>query len=232
MRSQHTVLVVDDEEGVREMLVDSLRAESYLCHGAANGMEALEILSRTSIDLALVDILMPGLTGQELFQRMRVEHPDVAVVFLTAITDLELAVKNLKEGAFDYIPKPAPNKWLLEKVREALARRQQRLEQRIRQKETEERAAEQSLLLEARMREVRALNQFMQDRLNERVLLQETSRRIATVALQAAETIRALAAEALDADQPEGRGGMGDESPSGPPGEPPPPDSGRRGQSA
>ena len=92
------ILIVDDEEGIRSLMRGSLEAQGYQCFEASDGLAALEVLAREPIDLALTDIMMPGMTGVQFFQEVRQRGYDVGIVFVTAINDLNIAADNLKEG--------------------------------------------------------------------------------------------------------------------------------------
>ena len=116
------ILVVDDEEGIRELFKERLQQQGYVCHTAPSGHAALEILATESIDLALVDIMMPGMTGLSLAQHLRELHRDVAVIFVTAVDSLNVAMDHIKSEGYDYMVKPVPKKRLLESVEEALRR--------------------------------------------------------------------------------------------------------------
>jgi DNA-binding NtrC family response regulator len=100
------ILVVDDEEAMRESLRAWLEKAGHEVEPAAGGSAALDILSRAPCDLALVDIKMPGMDGHELLQRIREEHPRVMVVMITAYGSIESAVEAMKQGATDYLLKP------------------------------------------------------------------------------------------------------------------------------
>ena len=101
-----------------------------MCYTAANGESALGILAAHSVDLALVDMMMPGMTGLSLFGHITDRFPDTAVIFDTAVDDLSLAVRQLKEGAYDYMVKPVSRKRLLHSVEEALSKRRSLLNDR------------------------------------------------------------------------------------------------------
>ena len=111
-----SVLIVDDEEGIRELLKDKLQEQGYCCHTAANGEAALDFLANEEVDLVLLDIMMPGMTGLNLFERTKEMYPDMAVIFITAMEELNVAVENLRNGASDYIVKPVPRKRLTQAV--------------------------------------------------------------------------------------------------------------------
>jgi two-component system response regulator HydG len=100
------ILVVDDEEAMRESLGAWLEKAGHEVDLAPSGREALDVLSRSPCDLALVDIKMPGMDGHELLQRIREEHPRLMVVMITAYGSIESAVDAMKQGATDYLLKP------------------------------------------------------------------------------------------------------------------------------
>ena len=113
------ILIVDDEEGIREMFKETLEDCGYACRTAPSGEVALEILSSSTIDLLLLDILMPKMDGLTCFEQIRESYPDVGVVFVTAMDDVSVAVRNIQEGAYDYLVKPIAAK-LMEQVGFAL----------------------------------------------------------------------------------------------------------------
>lgn len=100
------ILVVDDEEAMRESLAAWLLKGEYSVQKAGSGQEALKVMEELPCDLALVDIKMPGMDGHELLRRMKETHPSTMVVMITAYGSIESAVTAMKEGAEDYILKP------------------------------------------------------------------------------------------------------------------------------
>jgi len=100
------ILVVDDEPLVRRSLSEFLTLEGYCVSTASNGREALELLKNYTADIVITDIKMPELTGIQLLQQIRLNYPDIAVIFITGYGSIENAVEAMKEGAFDYITKP------------------------------------------------------------------------------------------------------------------------------
>jgi DNA-binding NtrC family response regulator len=100
------ILVVDDEQHVRNSLATWFREEGYDVSAAAGGKEALAILAREGSNILLVDIKMPGMDGLELQRKVRELAPDATVIIMTAYASVETAVQALKEGAYDYIVKP------------------------------------------------------------------------------------------------------------------------------
>jgi DNA-binding NtrC family response regulator len=99
------ILIVDDEAGVRESVRILLNTE-YDVSVSASGDEALEMIRRERPDLVLLDIIMPGIDGMELLERIKASDPNLPVVMLTATKTVKTAVAAMKLGAFDYLPKP------------------------------------------------------------------------------------------------------------------------------
>jgi DNA-binding response OmpR family regulator len=137
-----SILVVDDEESIRNILSRRLKAEGYYCEAAADGAEALSKASKKSFDLVLADIKMPVMSGIELLSQMQTEHPDVSVLMITAVVDTKVAVEAMKMGAYDFVTKPFDLDDLNIRVKRALERRglvlenreyQLRLEQKVEQ---------------------------------------------------------------------------------------------------
>jgi DNA-binding NtrC family response regulator len=100
------ILVVDDEQHVRNSLATWFREEGYDVAVAASGKEALAVLTREGSNILLVDIKMPGMDGLELQRKVRELAPDATIIIMTAYASVETAVQALKEGAYDYIVKP------------------------------------------------------------------------------------------------------------------------------
>src|SRR5919205_2648269 len=121
--SKGTVLVVDDEEIMREILEAVLTREGYDVRLAASGAEGLELARALPFDAALVDIMMPGLDGIATLDELKRIDEDLAVIIITAYGSIESAIAAMKTGAFDYITKPFKNEEVLVVVRNALERR-------------------------------------------------------------------------------------------------------------
>jgi len=100
------ILVVDDEEGLREFLAEALHDDGHATVEAADGEEALRLVRASSFDLVLTDLRMPGLSGLDLLRRLRAEQPETEVVVMTAYGTVESAVEAMKLGAYDYLQKP------------------------------------------------------------------------------------------------------------------------------
>ena len=118
-----TLLVIDDEEVMREILETLLAREGYDVRVAASGGEGLEMARALPFDAAIVDIMMPGLDGIATLDELRRIDEDLAVVIITAYASVESAISAMKAGAFDYLTKPFKNDQVLVVVRNALERR-------------------------------------------------------------------------------------------------------------
>ncbi|HEY3065451.1 MAG TPA: sigma-54 dependent transcriptional regulator [Methylomirabilota bacterium] len=118
-----TLLVADDDPGLRESLERTLTREGYSVVLASDGRAALERVQAGGVDLILTDLKMPGLTGLELLRAAKAIAPDVDVVLLTAFGTVEHAVSAMKEGAYDFLTKPFRREQLLKLVAKALERR-------------------------------------------------------------------------------------------------------------
>ncbi|MGE5246801.1 MAG: sigma-54-dependent transcriptional regulator [Verrucomicrobiota bacterium] len=106
MEPKVNILVVDDEEIVRDSLASWLEEDGYEVETAENGMKALERLPLREWSLALVDLKMPGMDGIQLMEEIKKSHPDLTVIIMTAYATVDTAVKAMKRGAYDYTVKP------------------------------------------------------------------------------------------------------------------------------
>jgi DNA-binding NtrC family response regulator len=125
-----TVLVVDDEEGIRQALGRFLSRLGYQVRAAANAVEALEHVTSDPPQAMLCDIRMPETSGVELLPKVLARDPDIAVVMLTAIDDPRTAIECLKLGAFDYLIKPVDLEELELALQHALRKRQLEVDRR------------------------------------------------------------------------------------------------------
>lgn len=101
------ILVVDDEGANRYSVSKTLQKVGYIVSEAANGEEALDMITRQAFDVVLTDIRMPGIDGIELLRRIREQAPEVIVILMTAYATLGNAVEALRLGAHDYLIKPS-----------------------------------------------------------------------------------------------------------------------------
>ena len=116
------ILVVDDDPDIREVLKDRLESLGYVVQAAADGREALEVLEKQNPQLILLDIEMPAMSGLEVLKEVRKRELDITVVMITAYGTIERAVEAMKEGAYDFIPKPFEPDHVALSVRKALER--------------------------------------------------------------------------------------------------------------
>jgi DNA-binding NtrC family response regulator len=119
-----SVLIIDDEEVMREILEALLAREGYRVKVASSGEEGLEYARSTSFDAAIVDVMMPGIDGIATLEELKKIDEDLPVVMVTAFASVETAISAMKRGAFDYITKPFKNDEVIVVVRNAVERRQ------------------------------------------------------------------------------------------------------------
>jgi len=154
-----TILIVDDEDSIRDILCRKLESLGYDCVIAADGKEALWKTFMQDFDLVLMDIKMPGMSGMEVLPKMATDHPDTSVVMLTALSDIGTAVEAMKLGAYDYLTKPFNLDDLIMRVDRALERRRLILENRDYQRRLEEKVQRQAgQLLQYHSEAAEALN--------------------------------------------------------------------------
>jgi putative nucleotidyltransferase with HDIG domain len=125
------ILVVDDEEAIREIVTSMLVSANYHCRQAASGVEALAMLnSGDEFELMLTDLMMAELDGIGLLERTKEKFPDMPVVMVTAVHDISVALAAIRNGAYDYLLKPFEREQLLATVRRALENRRLKMENR------------------------------------------------------------------------------------------------------
>ena len=125
------ILVVDDEEAIREIVSSMLTFAGYSCQQAASGMEALAVLnSGEEFELMLSDLMIAELDGIGLLERTKERFPDMPVVMVTAVHEISVALAALRNGAYDYLLKPFERDQLLATVGRALENRRLKLENR------------------------------------------------------------------------------------------------------
>jgi two-component system response regulator PilR (NtrC family) len=124
------ILVVDDEEILQDVLGLLLRKEGYRPIPARTGEEALLLYEKEPIDLVLLDLMLPGMSGLEVLRQIRQRDPDQVVIIVTAYSSIEGAIEAMRDGAFHYIPKPFKNEEVLLTVRKGLEQKSLRSENR------------------------------------------------------------------------------------------------------
>jgi putative nucleotidyltransferase with HDIG domain len=125
------ILVVDDEEAIREIVCAILAAAGYACKQAGSGMEALALLNSGEVfELMLSDLMMADLDGIGLLERTKEKFPDMPVVMVTAVHDISVALAAIRNGAYDYLLKPFEREQLLNAVGRSLENRRLKVENR------------------------------------------------------------------------------------------------------
>ncbi len=135
----YRILVVDDEESIREVLTIMLHREGYQVDAAGDGAQALNRLKDQTYDLIISDVKMPRVTGFELLKYVREKMPETVVLMITAFSSTEEAVEAMKQGAYDYITKPFKNEEIRLIIKNALERRAVREESRLLKREARQR---------------------------------------------------------------------------------------------
>jgi two-component system response regulator PilR (NtrC family) len=137
--SRNRILIIDDEEVLQDVLTALLQKEGFETLNARTGEEGLQVLEREEVDLVLLDLMLPGIPGQEVLKRIRAEDPDQVVVVITAFSSIEGAIEAMREGAFHYIPKPFKNEEVLLTIRQGLRQRKLTAENRRLREELQQR---------------------------------------------------------------------------------------------
>jgi len=132
------ILVVDDEDSIREIVSSMLTASGYQCRQANSGVEALKILnSGEEFALMLSDLMMRDLDGIGLLEQTKIKFPEMPVIMVTAVHDISVALAAIRNGAYDYLLKPFEREQLLAAVRRALETRRLKVENRAYQSNLE-----------------------------------------------------------------------------------------------
>ncbi|MEE8393609.1 MAG: response regulator [Rhodospirillales bacterium] len=119
---KHKIMVVDDEEEVRETIRLQLKDTGYEIIEAEDGEQAIELVGHENVlvlDAIICDVRMPKINGVEAIAYFRKEYPSIPVIVLTGYPDVNLAVEFMKEGAFEYLVKPVEKEKLVEVVTKA-----------------------------------------------------------------------------------------------------------------
>ena len=122
------VLVVDDEPAIIELLIVILNEEGFEAVAADNGKEAIEIAESQNIDVVLMDIKMPGISGTEALEKIKSINPDIEVIMISGYASVDSAVTSLKFGAFDFLRKPFTLFEVLAIIRRAVEKKKLRME--------------------------------------------------------------------------------------------------------
>ena len=130
MRRNGSVLVIDDEEIMREILQTLLEREGYAVRIAASGQEGLDLARALPFDAVIVDVMMPGIDGLQVLEELKKQDDDLPVLMITAFASMDSAIAAMKQGAFDYITKPFKNDEVLVVLRNAIEHRRLRRRER------------------------------------------------------------------------------------------------------
>ncbi|MEE9219037.1 MAG: HD domain-containing phosphohydrolase [Acidobacteriota bacterium] len=151
------ILIVDDEETIRELLMDGLGGEGYDCKSCSSARDALSLLQNEPFDLMLSDIDMPGTSGVQLLQDVKSAKLNTDVIMVTGVVDTETAINSIRMGASDYVTKPFNLDEVLLIVERTLEKRRLIQENRDYQRNLETRVQERTAELESKNQEVEEL---------------------------------------------------------------------------
>ena len=196
MSAKPLILAVDDEPDILQLIKRILEPVGYDVITLVGSSQAMNLVAEKNPDLVLLDIKMPGKSGLEVLQELRTSHADTAVIMATGVGDVTVAVGAMRKGASDYINKPFHVDELIISVERALERRKLILENRDYQLNLEEKVAEQTQLLELKVRELTGLNNLCVTYLNQGFEAAESYNRFASNIIKMAEEIKSLAKEA------------------------------------
>ncbi len=148
------VLVVDDDEDVRNILRRTLQEAGFKVTVAVDGTEALRLVPELGIGVVLLDIKMPRLSGIDVLKHLVETEPGICVLMVTAVTDAETAVAAMKLGAYDYVTKPFNRDNVVLAVQRAVERRDLWLENERHREELEDKVARQAYRLQSQFTEL------------------------------------------------------------------------------
>src|ERR1700733_14377924 len=148
------ILIVDDEEAIREVISTLLEALGYECSSVSNGRLAKEYLLGHAVDMVLSDMVMPEMDGLRLVEWLRKAEPDIPVIMVTAMHDISTALEAIHRGAYDYILKPFEKDQLYLSVRRALDHRRLVLENRNYQRNLEQLVEERTAQLQGALEQL------------------------------------------------------------------------------
>ena len=158
MRSEFNILVIDDEEAMRDSCRQALSLEGNRIEVAEDGVRGLAMLERESFDLVILDLKMPGLSGMEVLKKIKEQDTEIVVVVITGYATIEFAVEAMRIGAYDFIPKPFAPERLRVVVERAMEKRRLWLENVLLRTQLEDKYSEDVIIGQSKsMREVEGL---------------------------------------------------------------------------
>ncbi len=125
-----TVLIIDDEPGIRTVLTDILEDEDYTVLSASDGIEGLRIVEEQNVELVILDVWLPHKGGIDVLRELKDQHPEIEVIVISGHANIDMAVKSVKSGAFDFLEKPLSLDKVLTLTNNALEMRQLKQENR------------------------------------------------------------------------------------------------------
>ncbi len=137
-----SILVIDDEPGIRTVLTDILEDEDYTVFTAGDGFEGLNIIRNRSVDLVILDVWLPNMGGIDVLKQIKEEFPEIEVILISGHANIDIAVKAVKLGAFDFLEKPLSLDKVITLTRNAL---------KIEELKRENRSLKDSLFIEDEM---------------------------------------------------------------------------------
>lgn len=117
------LLIVDDDESVCGFLTELLSAEGYDCQSCSGGERALDLMRRQAFDVIILDLMMPGITGLEVLTLTRKKYPKTVFLILTGMSDVDVGVGAMKQGADDYLMKPCKPEAVVASVEQAVRKK-------------------------------------------------------------------------------------------------------------
>ncbi|MDY6851556.1 MAG: response regulator [Thermodesulfobacteriota bacterium] len=100
------ILVVDDEKRIRDACQTMLTQDGFEADQTGDGALGLKMIDQRHYDIVLLDLMMPGLSGFDVLERIKAIHPDTVIIVITGYATIEHSIEAMKKGAFDFIPKP------------------------------------------------------------------------------------------------------------------------------
>jgi diguanylate cyclase (GGDEF)-like protein/PAS domain S-box-containing protein len=158
-----TILIVDDDDGIRDLLQLRLSNEGYTCLGADRPEEALDLIRSNNVALAVVDVKMPGMDGIELTKHIKKIEPDTCVLVITGYPDMDYAVDAMRSGAEDYLAKPFNLEEVSLSVQRSLQKRDLIMQNREYQRELEQKIHEKTAELEGTNKELRETKEYLEN---------------------------------------------------------------------
>lgn len=148
------MLIVDDEESVQELLREIAERAGYAATAVASGEEAVASMAQEEVDVVLLDVRMPGVSGLDVLDELRKRNPDTSVIIATAVAEVQTVITAMRSGAYDYVLKPFNLEDVALKIDRALERRVLVMQNRRYQQHLEEMVEEQRVRLQQQFKEL------------------------------------------------------------------------------